>query len=1350
MRLRFLALLSVMLLTLGIIVPSLFLAGPALADTWSQVASQGFTGDFEVAQPVVKSMAFYNPGPGYRLYAGTRNDDGGCRVYEYDMTNWRQVNDDGFGNIANTEALSMTVNNDRLYVGTRNEATGCEVWEYDGGSWNRVNLFGGFGDGNNVAASALAVYGGNLYAGTQNDPAQGGDGCEVWRYSGLLWTQINVSGFGYDNNVRISSMMTYGGTMYAGTENPGTGCHAWRYNGSSWTGVVSPEGGAQIGAGFGSPSNRTLSSMAIFSGRLYCGTRNESPSGCNVFSTDGTNWSADVTDGFGDSSNIEASSMAVYNDSGSKLYVGTSKPWSNGCQVWRYDGVSPWAQEAANGFGDPLNRGATAAAARDDRGLFFGTENNPSDSTTDRGTGCEVWGYQSGGSWGQKNQNGFSASNNYMVSSMAVLNGSVFAGTGSGTGCEVWRRDGGPGWTLSSLPSFGVPDNSLAASMAVYDDGTGPGPRLYTGTFNPSGCQVWRFDGPDPDDWTRVSTPGDIEGGGNRSACSMQAYDDGSGTKLYVGTYNGGGCEVWVYDGSVPSWTRLVGSGAPVGPGFNNSNNQRAISMAQQGDLFVGATNWSQGSEVWRYNAGAGWTPFAGSQSGFGNPHNQDALSMAMFNGRLYVGTTNWQDGCAVARNDLSPGASWEQVIDDGFGNTDNDSASSMAVLEGRLCVGTGDGPCQVWSSWSGNPDDWYQINDDSFGNQGDSAIYAMAARNEGLGQTLYAGVLNYSAGASVEATEPSIDGCDPGNGVQGQTLDVTIYGSNTHFQPGVSRAEFSGDGITVNSTTVVYQTEAHASITISDTAPIGPRDVNVVTPGENPLAYAGGFFVTLPGIPQIASASPAAGMQTRTLDVDIVGQNTHFVDGQSVATFSGGGITVNSTTVTDVHHATANITISGGAPAGPGNVNVVTGVETPIPLANGFTVEYAPAHAWYLAEGCTSGGIRTWVLVQNPNDAPADVTLTYMTANGAVNGPTATLAANSRASFDVGATVADQDQVSTMVTANQAVIAERSVYGPEKAWATDSIGVTNPSTVCYLPEGSAGNGFETWILVQNPNNQAAQVSLTYMTPAGKVDGPSVSLAANSRMSFKANNTVPGEYEVSTMVTADIPVVSERAMYGNGRTWAHDSIGVAEASTTWYLAEGSTGEGFETWVLVQNPGEKEATATLTFMTDAGKVDGPVLTLKPSSRQTVNVGACLPSTWNVSTMVTSNEPVIAERAMYGNGRAWGHDSIGVCQPVKEINLAEGCTGEGYETWVLVQNPNDSEAKVDVTFMTGAGEVAGPSEVMPANSRRTINVSLYVPNEWQVSTRVTCDKPVMAERAMYGAGRTWATDSIGYCR
>jgi len=99
-------------------------------------------------------------------------------------------------------------------------------------------------------------------------------------------------------------------------------------------------------------------------------------------------------------------------------------------------------------------------------------------------------------------------------------------------------------------------------------------------------------------------------------------------------------------------------------------------------------------------------------------------------------------------------------------------------------------------------------------------------------------------------------------------------------------------------------------------------------------------------------------------------------------------------------------------------------------------------------------------------------------------------------------------------------------------------------------------------------------------------------------------------------------------------------------ATTWYLPEGCTAGGFETWVLLQNPGKDRATVDMTYMTPAGEIDGPTVILEPESRQTVNVSETLPDTWSVSTRVSSDRPVVAERATYWAGRTRdGTASIG---------------------------------------------------------------------------------------------------------
>ncbi len=211
------------------------------------------------------------------------------------------------------------------------------------------------------------------------------------------------------------------------------------------------------------------------------------------------------------------------------------------------------------------------------------------------------------------------------------------------------------------------------------------------------------------------------------------------------------------------------------------------------------------------------------------------------------------------------------------------------------------------------------------------------------------------------------------------------------------------------------------------------------------------------------------------------------------------------------------------------------------------------------------------------------------------------------------------------------------------------------------------------------------------------------------------------------------------------RIWGHDSVGVTAPATAWYLAEGSTGTGFETWVLLANPGSEKATAHVYYMTPSGEKTGPIVDLAAGTRKTINVADTLAGEWSVSTRVSSDKPIIAERAMYGNKRTWGHDSIGVTAPATAWYLAEGSTGKNelgsFETWVLVQNPNPNNVDVDLTFMTLSGVVAGPKATVPANSRMTFNVADYVPNTFDVSTTVESSGPtgangVIVERAMYG--------------
>ncbi|MCX6009282.1 MAG: VCBS repeat-containing protein [Chloroflexi bacterium] len=86
----------------------------------------------------------------------------------------------------------------------------------------------------------------------------------------------------------------------------------------------------------------------------------------------------------------------------------------------------------------------------------------------------------------------------------------------------------------------------------------------------------------------------------------------------------------------------------------------------------------------------------------------------------------------------------------------------------------------------------------------------------------------------------PTVTGVNPTSGVQGQTLAVTVTGTNF---TGATAVSF-GAGITVNSFTVNSATQITANITIDAGAAPGARDVSVTTPGGTGT-LTGGFTVT-------------------------------------------------------------------------------------------------------------------------------------------------------------------------------------------------------------------------------------------------------------------------------------------------------------------------------------------------------------------------------------------------------------------------------------------------------------------------------------------------------------------------
>jgi hypothetical protein len=327
-----------------------------------------------------------------------------------------------------------------------------------------------------------------------------------------------------------------------------------------------------------------------------------------------------------------------------------------------------------------------------------------------------------------------------------------------------------------------------------------------------------------------------------------------------------------------------------------------------------------------------------------------------------------------------------------------------------------------------------------------------------------------------------------------------------------------------------------------------------------------------------------------------------------------------------------------------------------------------SPSTTWFFAEGYTGGDFDTWVLIQNPNDSAAVVSLNFMRPDGAVHTEQVSVPARQRHSVHVDEVPGlENSDVSTQVTSNLPIVAERAMYFSYdgKDGGHDTIGANQPSSTWYFAEGYTGGAFDTWVLLQNPNDSAAVVNLNFMRPDGDVITQQVSVPARRRHSVHVDE-VPGleNCDVSTQVTSNLPIVAERAMYFsyNGKKGGHATIGAASTETEWYLAEGYTGESFDEYVLLLNPGDTPANVDVVFMRPDGLKVHEDIAMAPHSRFTIHVDKIsqLEAT-EVSARVTSDTPVMVERAQYFNfrGKPDGTDSIAARKPSTTWYFAEGC-------------------------------------------------------------------------------------------
>jgi hypothetical protein len=477
------------------------------------------------------------------------------------------------------------------------------------------------------------------------------------------------------------------------------------------------------------------------------------------------------------------------------------------------------------------------------------------------------------------------------------------------------------------------------------------------------------------------------------------------------------------------------------------------------------------------------------------------------------------------------------------------------------------------------------------------------------------------------------------------------------------SVCRYTGSGTTWNcvATSSTANTVTRAGVTSGGTFAVGN---NAPPPGPEPE-------------PTIYTRYLAEGATGSFFDTTIALLNPTTEAAETTLKFQkqDGAVVTHGLTIPALTRATVNPETL----AGLEGTSIATVIESTQPIVADRTMKWdgsgygshaetsiaSPLTKWYLAEGATTGRFNLYYLIQNPSSTQdAQIEIRYLLPAGAAAVvKTYTIAKNSRQSIYVNneAPELGEAEISAVVTSTNdvPVIVERAMYFDSNnqlfGAGHASAAIASPSTSWFFAEGATGPFFNMYLLIANPNADAAQIEARYLLASGQIVTKNYIIDPNSRFTIGVHAEGPelAQAAVSTTLTSKngVAVLAERTMWWPSLSiaaeWqeAHNSAGSTQTGVKWALADGEDGgaSSAQTYVLIANTSATAGQARVTVHFEDGtsaQLSNPV-PLEPHSRTTVQIGAEIPQAANrrfgiiVESLGATPAQIVVERAMYSN-------------------------------------------------------------------------------------------------------------------
>lgn len=244
-------------------------------------------------------------------------------------------------------------------------------------------------------------------------------------------------------------------------------------------------------------------------------------------------------------------------------------------------------------------------------------------------------------------------------------------------------------------------------------------------------------------------------------------------------------------------------------------------------------------------------------------------------------------------------------------------------------------------------------------------------------------------------------------------------------------------------------------------------------------------------------------------------------------------------------------------------------------------------------------------------------------------------------------------------------------------------------STSWFCPGAAAGDGIESAsVVIANSGDQEIVASVNFLSDK-EIENETVTVAPRSRIEVDLlRGRTVGVIVPVVEIIGSVGTVEQELIYKAGDVTAQC---VSQTSSRWFFADGFTAEGSTQRLVLINPYPESAVVNVAYTTNAGRRTPPVLQgliLAPRSARSISLAdaGATDETRIAIDVKAVNGQIVASRMQHylGAGRLGYSTGLGVPAALGEWWFTSGRTGENVTEELVVFNPSDSLAQVNVSF------------------------------------------------------------------